>query len=439
VTTQPSETVLILGAGLTGLATAYHLSRRGYQVTVLDHPDWQDGYHANAADPAPILFGCHHETWHLLRTLCAGSPSRSGTILPLEFCLPDGRIVPYRSSHLPGALQWMTSLFSFLGLRWQDRWSLFSHLEQIWEQALSLPADLESRIADEWLTTIGQSEEARRHVWHPLAQWLTGNALSRLSAATFVQQLSTIFLAQAVDARLSSLAGSVESQLLAPLRAALNQADVRMQSQKDRPALRFEHQRLNGVLFTNQGLMQADWYVAALSHRQLLALLPERLLTRYAYFAQMEELTMVSEISIQLVVRSAAQTPRLILFAGRPFDRLVMSGLGSHKIRLQFSTSHSAQWSETVKRKFIELGRAELRLLQSAITIDGIESAAVYREDQAGLSLQPGTARLRPIQRSPIGNLLVAGAWTDTGWPANIESALVSARRCADVIAKTSV
>jgi uncharacterized protein with NAD-binding domain and iron-sulfur cluster len=58
----------------------------------------------------------------------------------------------------------------------------------------------------------------------------------------------------------------------------------------------------------------------------------------------------------------------------------------------------------------------------------------IFREHHAALSLVPGTARLRPLQQSPIQNMLVAGAWTDTGWPANLESALVSARRCAEIV-----
>ena len=37
-----------------------------------------------------------------------------------------------------------------------------------------------------------------------------------------------------------------------------------------------------------------------------------------------------------------------------------------------------------------------------------------------------GIALLRPIQRSPIDNLLVAGPWTDTGWPATMEGAVRS-------------
>jgi uncharacterized protein with NAD-binding domain and iron-sulfur cluster len=59
----------------------------------------------------------------------------------------------------------------------------------------------------------------------------------------------------------------------------------------------------------------------------------------------------------------------------------------------------------------------------------------ISRHDQAALSLNPGAALIRPIQQSPVKNLVIAGAWTDTGWPANIESAIVSAVRCAEIIA----
>jgi hypothetical protein len=52
------------------------------------------------------------------------------------------------------------------------------------------------------------------------------------------------------------------------------------------------------------------------------------------------------------------------------------------------------------------------------------------------LSLKPGTKLHRPIQRSPIENLLLAGSWTDTGWPPNLESAIVSGNRCAEEIAR---
>ncbi len=433
MTAYPPQSVIILGAGLTGLVTAYHLSRQGHRVTILDHPHWEERLHANASDSAIIALGCHHETQNLLRVLDSGH--RDAT-LSLEFELPEKRIVPYRTARLPGALQWMTSLFSFEGLGWQDRWKLFSHLEQIWEDSQSLPTDLDSRRADEWLATIGQSPAARQQVWQPLAQWLTGNALSRLSAAVFVRVLSNVFLRHAADARLTYVAGSVEDRFLTPLRTALHSRVMRLQLHDDPPALRFEQNRLLGVTERDHGLLTADWYVSALSPRSLLAILPERLLTRYAYFAHTAELGLMPQITIRFAGDTMTRTPRLILLSGRPFDELLITALESHVVQFRFATHRLADAEDGA---LIAQGEEELRRLQSLLQADDIEVLGIQREEQAALSLVPGTALLRPIQRSPISNLLVAGAWTDTGWPANIESALVSARRCADAISNSPV
>ena len=435
MTTQFPQSVLILGAGLTGLTVAYHLSRQGHRVTLLDCPGWQDGFRTDASDAAPILFGCHHETWRLLRALDSGTSSHPDTTVPLEFRLPDGRVVAYRSAHLPGALQWMMSLFSFHGLVWHDRWKLFSHLEQIWEQAQSLPADLDSRIADEWLASIGQSREARDNIWNPLAQWLTGNALVRLSAATFVQLLSTVFLGQALDARPTRLHGSVGDRFVTPMKCVLEQRGVLIQVQRHPPELRFGQSGVSGVQVHDGRLLEAAWYVAALSHQKLVALLPERLLTRYAYFAHLGELETLSEVAVHFTCHSTIRTPRLLLLAGRPFHHLAISALGAQEISCRLSAIGNTALMELRDDQLVDLGRTELHALYPEVGADGVQSIEVYREEQAALSLRPGTALLRPIQQSPIRNLLVSGAWTDTGWPANIESALVSARRCAEIIA----
>jgi hypothetical protein len=329
----------------------------------------------------------------------------------------------------------MMSLFSFHGLAWHDRWKLFSHLEQIWEQAQSLPADLDSWIADEWLASIGQSQVARDRIWNPLAQWLTGNALVRLSASTFVQLLSTIFLGHALDARLTHLQGSVGDRFIKPMKRALEQRGVLIQVQTHRPNLRFGQSGVNGIQLQDGTVLEAEWYVSALSHQKMLALLPERLLTRYAYFAQLGELEALAEISVQLTCRSTIRTPRLLLLAGRPFHQFTSTSLGLHEIRCRLSEIGNQTLMELRDDQLIDLGRTELHALYPELDVDGMQSMEVNRKEQAALSLKPGAALLRPIQQSPFQNLLVAGAWTETGCPANVESAIVSARRCAEIIA----
>jgi uncharacterized protein with NAD-binding domain and iron-sulfur cluster len=52
--------------------------------------------------------------------------------------------------------------------------------------------------------------------------------------------------------------------------------------------------------------------------------------------------------------------------------------------------------------------------------------ARVVTEQMATFSAVPGVDRWRPSQGSPLVNLLVAGDWTATGWPATMEGAVRS-------------
>jgi glycine/D-amino acid oxidase-like deaminating enzyme len=433
VTAPSTHTVLVLGAGLAGLTTAYYLHQRHYHVTLLDHPDWLEGFRTDASHPAPIVLGCHHETMRLVRSLDREGPSDADRTIPLEFRLPNGRIAPYQSARLPGAFQWMMSLFSFHGLSWQDRWRLFSHVEQIWEQAHTLPDDLENRTADEWLAATGQSPEAGERIWNPLAQWLTGNTLARLSAATFVHLLSTVFLRDASDARLTHLAGSVSHRFLTPMKRTLHQGPVRIVSLTHQPTLRLGQTGVSEVRLHDDTRLRANQYIMALSYQNLLKLLPERLLTRYAYFAQITELKSLSEVVIQLTCPTARSQPRLLLLPGRRFHQLTSTSLESDEIGYRLSAVGSPL-AELNNDQLIDAAKTEMRELLPGTAKKDVIVRSVFREHHAALLLAPGTARLRPLQQSPLQNLLITGAWTDTGWPANLESAVVSARRCAELV-----
>ncbi len=431
---QTPQSVLILGTGLAGLAAACYLSRQGHRITLLNYPNWHDTYGFAPTDHAPILFGRHQATWRLLRTIASETAPHEDQTVPLEFRLLDGRIAAYRSTPLPGALQWMTSLFSFQGLDWQDRWKLFSHLEQIWEQAQTLPADLDNRLADEWLASIGQSQQARKQIWAPLIQWLTGNALECLSAAIFVRQLSTVFLGRTMDARLTYLQGSVGNRFFGPLNRLVEEHGTGIRHQTEMPTLRFGSNGVSGVQLRDGTLLQAQWYLAALPHRSLLSLLPERLLTRYAYFAHIGELETLPEIAVQCTRRAPTPAPRLILLAGRPFQRLAIIPSRRDQTCYRLSAIQNPALMELPDQELLTIGNAELRTLFPDMERHETLSGDIYRTDEAALSLKPGATLLRPIQQSPIPNLLVAGAWTDTGWPANIESAILSAERCVEII-----
>ena len=55
----------------------------------------------------------------------------------------------------------------------------------------------------------------------------------------------------------------------------------------------------------------------------------------------------------------------------------------------------------------------------------------VVKEQEATFRPQPGTHSRRLRAETPYPNLLLAGAWTDTEWPATMESAVQSGHNAA--------
>ncbi|GAA2390293.1 hydroxysqualene dehydroxylase HpnE [Dactylosporangium salmoneum] len=60
--------------------------------------------------------------------------------------------------------------------------------------------------------------------------------------------------------------------------------------------------------------------------------------------------------------------------------------------------------------------------------------AFVTREPHATFRQAPGTRALRPGAATRLPGLVLAGAWTDTGWPDTMEGAVRSGHRAADVV-----
>lgn len=428
VTSTATQSVVILGGGPAGLTTAYRLALFGYRVTIVDRETH------NYTEPFTVL-GCHHATQALLHSLHSSSRQPEEIGIPLEFRLPDGSLVHYPRSSFPAPLHTWVNLLRFAGIPWKERWQLASWVEQLWEGDTELPADLEQRTANEWLTSIGQSSQTRDLVWNPLARWLTGNHLVMMSADAFVCSMKPLFLGTRPDSRISVVQDSLQACFIHPITEILTQAGATIMCNTEAIQLRYEGDRIAGVLLRDGPMLQADWYVAALPPQQLTTLLPERWLTRYAYFQQLTELRSVESTVLQVHAEQSCAAPRLVLLSDSSFHWVLTTATSPNRTSFMLVTTDN-QIAQTQPDLHLDILIKELlRSLELLTPESRIVSTDRRAIPDSILSLKPGAKLHRPIQRSPIANLLLAGSWTDTGWPPNLESAIVSGNRCADAIA----
>ena len=149
MTSTTAQSVVIIGGGPAGLAAAYHLTRQGNRVTLIDRRPLLGGTAISedardTAEPFTIL-GCHRATQALLRSLHPDSRQPAIREIPLEFRLPDNSLVHYPRTSFPGPFHTWVNLLKFSGIPWKERWRLASWVEKLWEGDEQLPADLEQR------------------------------------------------------------------------------------------------------------------------------------------------------------------------------------------------------------------------------------------------------------------------------------------------------
>ncbi len=430
-----NRTVLILGGGIAGLTAALHLAADGHTVTVIEQADRLGGRLCQA--PPPLLLEAHAATWSLLKTLGKDTAARRLRHTPLEFLQATGARIQFLHLPLPSPLNTLLGTTLFQGLSMRDRWHLLSFLERTWEQDPPLPNDLDTRAADEWLASIGQSEQARHGVWNSLARLLLGAALPQVSAGLFMRTLRRCFLTGARATKLIIPPHGLDSFLLTPLRAELDRIGVRSRVNTTVTQLHFTQDRVAYVELADRTRLTADWYISALPHHRLTPLLPERVVTHYAYFQQISRLSESPLVIVRLHLAQPVEHTQLVLLERNRFHWMIRHADEERHEQATVLWAAAVDEPDLLPQSKDDLVQLTLRDMEKAFPggpLPRLIEADVVRLPSAILATKPGMQQCRPLSPSPFANFLVAGAWTDTGWPANLESAILSGQRSASLV-----
>ncbi len=430
------QSVAVLGAGPAGLATAFRLSQAGYAVTLLEErPRMGGGMVATDVDGElldalpPIIFGYHAATLRLLKDLGTSRLAHLRTPDHIEFRQHNRDTKRLRYLWLPAPLHSILGLAASRGLTVRDLWRALVFLEQTWEENPGLPIDLDSRRADQWLTEIRQSDDAQVNVWTPLSRFLLNSELSNVSAGLLVDILTRTFLSARADSRIGITDSSWAHLFVNPIQAQFEEHGVAVRTGTAFDHLLVKRDRVAGVRLADRRTITADWYVAAVPPRRLSALLPEQTVTHYATFHQLAKLSDATGLTVHLWFPAKVATPRLLLLVGHTFHWLVVRRDG-HEVVVTLVATGRTDLMHHPEEALAHFAMTDVRTVLPELAAVPCGKSQVIKRERACLLTKPGTTAFRPLHESPIGNMLIAGGWTDTGLPDSIESAVLSAERC---------
>jgi squalene-associated FAD-dependent desaturase len=443
--------VLIIGAGLAGLAAAAALAPRGFRVTLLEARNRMGGRAGSFTDAATgqlldvcqhVSMGCCTNLAHLFRTLGVAHFLRPQPCL--YFMTPDRRLSRFRADGFPAPFHLARSFATAHYLTYAEK------LRIAWGLAClqRTPDDADPPFTD-WLDRHGQTPRTVDRFWGLV---LT-SALNETPERIGLCYARKVFL----DGFLRHRRGFEVELPLVPLgrlygpelKRWLHNHQVQLILNCSAKAFSFQEGRVRTVLTrrhtdanlcvasTDQPEIQADWYIAAVPFDRLLDLLPADVVGGHPFFGNLRHLETSPITSVHLWYdRPVTTLPHVVLVdcLGQWVFNRGEAAPGDHYVQVVVSAARQFRGlghDEVQRRMVVELGR-----LFPAAAPSALVRARVVTERAATFSAVPGVDRWRPGQLSPIPNLLVAGDWTATGWPATMEGAVRSGYLAAEAILK---
>jgi len=420
----------IIGGGYAGMAAAVRLAERGIPVTVFESAKQLGGrargmrYNDTQLDNGQhILLGCYRHTLQLIEQV-GGNIERDFLRLPLQLTLHNH--FELKAPHLPAPLHLLLGLLTAHGLTFAQRLSATRFMLAMRRINFSLVHDI---IALELLRAYKQDDELIHLLWEPICISALNTPVYKSSAQVLLNVLRDSLNGSRSDSDM--LLPRVDFSTLFPDRAAeyVKQRGGTVFTSCGVEAITPHEDKIE--LLTPQGVQRYSHVICAASPTntaRLFRAVPQ--LEPIA--AQIETMTFQPIYTVYLQYPEQVHLPHAML----GFDRCVTQWLfdkgqiaGQHGLIaavISAEGQHQELEHEQLAQKVVQELREQLSITAAPLWHQ------VIAEKRATFACEPNLHR--PTHTTPLGNVLVAGDYTDGNYPSTLEGAVMSGIRCAEKI-----
>jgi squalene-associated FAD-dependent desaturase len=433
--------VAIIGAGLAGIAAATQLCARA-QVTLFEARS-KPGGRAGAfvdAETGAFLDLCQHVAMgcctHFLAILEQwGIRDEFQLDRVLHFLGPDNELCRFEGSRwLPAPLHLSGAFTRLRYLTWRERFQIGRNLLQLW-RANSTTVDRGTIGA--WLAAQHVSVRVQKLFWQPVIESALSENLSQASFAAARKVFVEGFLTQRRGYELwiprRPLTEILQERVLPWL--AARGVKLRMGT----TVTQVERSAASGFMIAaNREQVPFDQIIIAVPWTRVENLLSESLRAELPQLAMLRDLPAAPIVSVHLWYDQPLITlPHVVLpgrisqwlFAVAPSKAQSTSNEHGYQVVISAAYDLLKQPREQILRTVTD----ELRQAFPQANATLVRSRVIM-EPRAVFAPRPAWETQRLPQQTTVPGLILAGDWTDTGWPATMEGAIRSGQRAASLL-----
>jgi hydroxysqualene dehydroxylase len=426
--------VVVIGGGLAGITAALDCAEAGARVILLEvRPRLGGAAYSYERDGLwldngqHVFLRCCTAYRALLERLGSSGRVSIQERLEIPVLSPGAKRALLRRSRLPAPLHLAGAL---------ARYPYLSPLQRLGaaRAALALARVDQSTASGtlgEWLAEHGQHAEAVAALWDLIALPTLNLPAAEGSLALGAFVLRTGLLERNDAGDIGFHMRPLSETIGEPARRALEEAGVELRLGVRAQLLERCAKGLR--VLVDDGTLDADAVVCAVPHARAASLLEAPLGADVEPWIGLGDSPIVN---VHIVYdRRVCELP-FAAGVGTPvqyvFDRTAAAGLSEGQY-LAVSLSGARQEirlsNGLLRERYVEAMSELLPKARDAV----VRSVHVSREHAATFAARPGVEALRPGARTRVPGLVLAGAWTDTGWPATLEGAVLSGHAAARV------
>ena len=413
--------VAVVGAGLAGLAAAVALKRAGMRVHVVERSRLLGGKATSflvdgveVDNGQHVVLRCCTEFIDFARELRMEGSLRFQPRFAATVLARGARPARLRAAALPAPLHLAMGFAGYRHLRAADKLRIARAL---------LAARREQRSGESmaaWLRQHGQNPATRRGFWDPFLVPALNARLEQVAADDGLFVIRTAFL----GGRDAACIGYSSVPLARLAERAAARADA-VSLRAPVTGLVMRGGTVTGLRLDGGRVIDCDACVLAVPPRRLSAILGEP--ERFAVHG-LERFAVEPIVDVHLWYDRAALGIDFAAVLDSPVQWVFEKGPGY----LCCSLSAAGSLVTRPESELVALCDRELRSVLPQLRGATLLRSACTRDPEATFVPAPGLRR--PGSRTAVSNLVIAGAWTDTGWPATMESAVRSGRAAASAL-----